>query len=150
MMLDLQIACADAGLPSEAQLQQWAAAAIQNPNGDEELTIRIVERDESHALNQQYRGQDKPTNVLSFPADLPPGIELNLLGDIIICAPVVFAEASEQGKTADAHWAHMVVHGVLHLQGYDHTEEDEAQVMESLEVKILNKLGFGDPYQQQP
>ena len=146
MIADIQIAIGG-DLPEQALLESWAKAALQNPKGDEELTIRVVDNDESQTLNSQYRGKDKPTNVLSFPSDLPEEVGLNLLGDIVICAPVVAAEAEQQNKTPDAHWAHMVVHGVLHLQGYDHIDEHEAQVMETLEIKILAGLGFADPYQ---
>ena len=147
MLLDLQIACEGVELPSEAQFEQWTAAALLPEHSEDELTIRVVDNDESQALNSDYRGKDKPTNVLSFPADLPPGVELNLLGDIVICAPVVVAEAKEQSKPPVAHWAHMVVHGVLHLQGYDHIEDDQAEQMEALEIEILQRLGFTDPYQ---
>jgi probable rRNA maturation factor len=106
----------------------------------------MVENDESQQLNHQYRGKDKPTNVLSFPADLPPHIELPLLGDLIIATGVVTAEAAEQKKPLIAHWAHMVVHGCLHLLGYDHIDDDEAEEMEALETTIMAKLGYPDPY----
>ena len=111
-----------------------------------ELTIRVVDEEESQSLNSQYRGKDNPTNVLSFPFEAPAEIELDLLGDLVICAPVVGKEATEQSKEEIAHWAHMVIHGTLHLQGYDHIEDEEAEAMEALEVKILSALGFPDPY----
>lgn len=146
MNLDLQLACAQA-TPDHAQFLTWAKAALVAPKGDEELTIRIVDSAESQALNKHYRGKDKPTNVLSFPADLPDEVELNLLGDMIICAPVVAAEAEQQDKAVLAHWAHMVVHGTLHLQGYDHIEPGEAETMERLEIDILARQGIANPYE---
>lgn len=145
--LDLQIAVEEtAGLPTEAQLQQWLESAITLFQPQAEVTIRIVENEESQQLNRDYRGKDKPTNVLSFPFEAPPGIEIDLLGDLIICKQVVEAEAKEQDKTPTAHWAHMVVHGSLHLLGYDHIEDEEADEMESIETEIMQKLGFDDPY----
>jgi len=111
-----------------------------------ELAIRIVGLEEGQALNRDYRGKDYPTNVLSFPAELPPGVALPLIGDLAICAPVVAREAAEQGKKPTQHWAHMTVHGVLHLLGYDHLEDAEAERMESLETRILASLGIADPY----
>lgn len=128
------------GIPSATSLRLWAAMALGRRRG--ELTIRIVDADESHALNKQYRGKDKPTNVLSFSYDTP-----GVLGDLVICAPVVAAEAIEQAKAARAHWAHMVVHGVLHLLGHDHVVDAEAEQMEAVERKLLARLGFVDPYQ---
>jgi probable rRNA maturation factor len=144
--LDVQVAIESSELPSEAQLHQWASAALQTPKGASELTVRIVDDSESQELNLRYRNKDKPTNVLSFPADLPEGIDLPLLGDLVICAPVVSKEAHEQSKTLEAHWAHMVVHGTLHLQGYDHQDDQEADEMESLETQILATMGYPDPY----
>jgi probable rRNA maturation factor len=110
------------------------------------VAIRIVDADEGQALNLQYRGRDYATNVLSFPADLPPGVNLPLIGDLVICAPVVAREAAEQGKKPTDHWAHMTVHGTLHLLGYDHMEDAEAEAMEALETRILAGLGIADPY----
>ncbi|GLT14802.1 rRNA maturation RNase YbeY [Vibrio algivorus] len=145
--LDLQIAVEETtGLPTEAQLQQWLESAITLFQPQAEVTIRIVENEESQQLNRDYRGKDKPTNVLSFPFEAPPGIEIDLLGDLIICKQVVEAEAKEQDKPLSAHWAHMVVHGSLHLLGYDHIEDEEAEEMESIETEIMQKLGFDDPY----
>ena len=148
VILDLQLACADeAGLPSEADFQRWLDAAVLPFQEEAEVTIRLVDEAESHELNLTYRGKDRPTNVLSFPFECPPGIELPLLGDLIICRQVVEREAAEQGKTLSAHWAHMVVHGSLHLLGYDHIEEEEADEMEALEKEFMATLGFPDPYQ---
>ena len=145
--LDLQLAVEDEqGLPTEQDIQQWLDKTIPQFQENAELTIRIVDTEESHQLNHEYRGKDKPTNVLSFPFEAPPGIELDLLGDLIICRQVVEKEAEEQNKPLLAHWAHMVVHGSLHLLGYDHIEDDEAEEMESLESEILQDMGFADPY----
>ncbi|MBD1575015.1 MULTISPECIES: rRNA maturation RNase YbeY [Vibrio] len=145
--LDLQIAVEnDELLPPEAQFQEWLDAVIPLFQPQAELTIRIVEAEESQQLNRDYRGKDKPTNVLSFPFEAPPGIEIDLLGDLIICQQVVEAEAKEQNKPLVAHWAHMVIHGSLHLLGYDHIDDHEAEEMETIETEIMQKLGFDDPY----
>ncbi|WP_323971374.1 rRNA maturation RNase YbeY [Aeromonas hydrophila] len=145
--LDLQLASASTdGLPSEAQLQGWLDGTILGFQQEAEVTVRIVDEAESNELNLTYRGKDKPTNVLSFPFEAPPGLELPLLGDLVICRQVVEHEAVEQGKPLMAHWAHMVVHGSLHLLGYDHIEDDEAEEMEALERDIMQELGFADPY----
>lgn len=135
-------------LPSEEQLTLWASAALaQHCNYTEpELTIRLVDNNESHELNFEYRGKDKPTNVLSFPFEVPEHIPLELLGDLIICAPVVQQEAEQQNKTAEQHWAHMVVHGCLHLLGFDHIKDKEAEIMENLERQVMAQLGYPDPY----
>ncbi len=146
MNLDLQIAVADPGLPDPAVFARWANAALEGRSTDAELTIRVVDSAESRSLNSTYRGKDAPTNVLSFNAELPPEVDLPLLGDLVICAPVVAAEAREQGKALDAHWAHLVVHGCLHLVGFDHENEADARTMEGLETVILAKLGYPDPY----
>lgn len=147
IFVDLQIATENIeGLPTEEQIVQWATAAVQ-PEGDEvEMTVRIVDEAESHELNLTYRGKDRPTNVLSFPFECPDEVELPLLGDLVICRQVVEREAAEQEKPLIAHWAHMVVHGSLHLLGYDHIEDDEAEEMESLETQIMQGLDFDDPY----
>ncbi|WP_429043931.1 rRNA maturation RNase YbeY [Aeromonas hydrophila] len=145
--LDMQLASASTdGLPSEAQLQSWLDGTILGFQQEAEVTVRIVDEAESNELNLTYRGKDKPTNVLSFPFEAPPGLELPLLGDLVICRQVVEHEATEQGKPLMAHWAHMVVHGSLHLLGYDHIEDDEAEEMEALERDIMQELGFADPY----
>ena len=147
MIIDLQIACEqETGLPTVEQIEQWATAAVQPQSDEVEMTVRIVDEAESHELNLNYRGKDRPTNVLSFPFECPDEVELPLLGDLVICRQVVEREAQEQDKPAMAHWAHMVVHGSLHLLGYDHIEDDEAEEMESLETQIMTGLGFADPY----
>ena len=148
VILDLQLACAKStGLPQAADFQRWLDAAILPFQEEAEVTIRLVDEAESNELNLTYRGKDKPTNVLSFPFECPPGVELPLLGDLVICRQVVEREASEQGKPLMAHWAHMVVHGSLHLLGYDHIEDGEAEEMEALEVEFMAALGFENPYQ---
>jgi len=147
MIIDLQIACEqESGLPTAEQIEQWATAAVQPQSDEVEMTVRIVDEAESHALNLNYRGKDRPTNVLSFPFECPDEVELPLLGDLVICRQVVEREAQEQDKPVMAHWAHMVVHGSLHLLGYDHIEDDEAEEMESLETQIMIGFGFADPY----
>ncbi len=135
-------------IPSESEVEEWTNAALiaAGKNNDSELSIRIVNKSESQALNFQYRHKDKPTNVLSFPCELPSEIDIPLLGDLAICADLVEEEAREQNKPAIAHWAHLVVHGTLHLCGYDHIEDDEANEMEALEISILNTFGFNNPY----
>lgn len=148
VILDLQNVCASAeGLPTEAQFHRWLTAAVSPFQPVGEVTIRLVDEAESHELNHTWRGKDKPTNVLSFPFEAPPGIEdFPLLGDLIICRQVVEQEALEQHKTLEAHWAHMVIHGSLHLLGYDHIVDEEAEEMEALETEIMLALGYTDPY----
>lgn len=133
-------------LPSEDDFQRWVDAALGEQLDEGEICIRVVSREESQTLNHEYRGKDKPTNVLSFPFEVPEGIPLTLLGDLVICAEVVATEAEQQSKPLMHHWAHMVAHGCLHLIGFDHIKDDEAQVMENLERKILTTLGIPDPY----
>ncbi len=145
-MLEVQYAISEDGLPTQADLQCWANAAMDNKKTGTELVIRIVNETESATLNQQYRNKPGATNVLSFPFQAPPPVESNLLGDLVICASVVSKQAAEQKKTERAHWAHMVVHGILHLLGYDHIQSAEAAEMEHMEIEILAQLGFSDPY----
>ncbi|MGQ0586310.1 MAG: rRNA maturation RNase YbeY [Gammaproteobacteria bacterium] len=133
------------GAPSPAQLRKWVAAALGRQRG--EVTVRIVGPAESRRLNRRYRKKDQPTNVLSFPYDDPAPGRQRVLGDVVICAAVVNREAREQGKRPAAHWAHMVVHGALHLLGFDHIEPADARVMEGRERAILARLSFPDPYQ---
>lgn len=145
LTVDFQDVFEGPGLPDEILIQSWAQAAWLGEENSE-VTIRIVGIAESQTLNSEYRGKDKPTNVLSFPFEAPAGITVPLAGDLVICAPVVEKEASEQHKEALAHWAHMVVHGMLHLQGYDHIQDSDAEVMEALEIRLLARLGFSNPY----
>lgn len=174
LYLDLQNMVSSDSIPSQERIELWLQKALiiekmQNEETEHEpsysseneceLTIRIVDKDEIQSLNRTYRHQDKPTNVLSFPyeafsfenlegVEMPSEmIQTSLLGDLIICHDIVVEEATLQNKSIEAHWAHMVVHGVLHLKGYDHIDDAEAEIMESLEVKILNQLSFSDPYQ---
>lgn len=163
MHIDVQIACTDSAVPDAAQLTGWAIEAMQAAQArlatgpgsitianDAELTIRVVDETESQALNNEYRGKDKPTNVLSFPFEWPEGLPADaltpMLGDLAICAAVVQHEAQQQHKSADAHWAHMIIHGVLHLLGYDHIEDADAETMETLEIELLAGLGYANPY----
>ena len=145
LTVDIQNVTDEPGTPGDQVLYQWANAGWQQSH-DSEVTIRIVDTDESADLNNRYRGKKGPTNVLSFPFEAPAGITLPLAGDLVICAPVVKREAEQQNKSLDAHWAHMVVHGMLHLQGFDHIDDTDAEVMEALEIKLLNQLGFCNPY----
>jgi len=149
--LDLQIVCEAQANPEPAHVDRWIREALAERDFDQAVVVvRIVDEAESEELNHAYRHKDSPTNVLSFPFEPPPGIpadELDgYLGDLVICAPVVAREAAEQGKTTDAHWAHLVIHGVLHLLGYDHQNDAEAAEMEGREREILARLGFPDPY----
>lgn len=136
------------GVPAPASFRRWVEAALKGARRRKatEVAIRIVDAEEGQALNLQYRGRDYATNVLSFEADLPPGIDLPLIGDLVICAPVVAREAAEQGKKPNDHWAHLTIHGTLHLLGFDHIEDAEADEMEALETRILAGLGIADPY----
>lgn len=138
-----------AGLPASASFRRWVIAALTEAGHRDpaELSIRLVEADEGRALNRQYRGRDYATNVLSFPAELPPGVPLPLLGDIVLCAPVIAREACEQGKPARDHFAHLTIHGVLHLLGHDHEEAAAATAMEVLEIRALATLGIDNPYE---
>lgn len=141
-----------AGVPDDADFLRWAEAALAGADVEleldapYELTIRIVSADESQQLNRDYRGKDYATNVLSFPFEAPPDVDVAILGDLAICAEVVTKEAEEQHKNVMAHWAHMVIHGTLHLLGYDHIEDDEAEQMEALEIELLAGFGIADPY----
>ncbi len=148
LTLSVGYAASRKGVPTSTSFRQWVEAALRGAKRRKatELSIRIVDAKEGRTLNRDYRGKDYATNVLSFPVELPPGITLPLIGDLVICAPVVTKEAAEQGKLARDHWAHMTVHGVLHLLGYDHIEDAEAEAMEALETRVLAGLGIDDPY----
>ncbi len=150
--IDIQHASDSQQLPSDDNIERWVMAALELTNStDAELSVRLVNTEESQSLNKDWRGKDKPTNVLSFPAErpigLPEDIPFTLLGDIVVCSAVVEEEAQHQGKSLDAHWAHMLIHGTLHLKGFDHIEEADASVMEALEIRILGSLNYADPYQ---
>lgn len=148
LTVDIQTASLEP-VPAGADLRRWITTALAGRTTQQqvEISVRLVDTEEMAQLNTGYRGKEGPTNVLSFPADLPPELGLPLLGDIVICAPVVAAEAAQQGKSATAHWAHMTVHGTLHLLGYDHIEEEDAQIMEALESAILRQLDYSCPYE---
>lgn len=150
--LDVAVAYATErrGVPAAASFRKWVAAALEGRIREADLAIRVVGEDEGRALNRHYRGRDYATNVLSFPAELPEGlpegVTMPLLGDLVICAPVVAREAAEQGKKPADHWAHLTVHGALHLLGWDHEDEADAEAMETLERQVLAGLGVPDPY----
>ncbi len=153
--VELQWGIAEQKLPTIEQCKSWVLASLVGKQKQIpiELTIRVVDEVESRTLNRDYRGKDQPTNVLSFPFENPLGLDLvnidnnlSYLGDLAICASVVKRETKEQHKTEISYWAHMIVHGTLHLQGFDHIEEVEAEQMEALEVEILQKLGYKNPY----
>ena len=144
--VDVQFAVSAEGVPSEAILREWALQVLPADKKDAEVTIRVVDEAEITALNREYRGKDGATNVLSFPYETMPAIETALLGDVVICAPVVAMESVAQQKPLEAHWAHMVVHGLLHLLGYDHQKDSEARDMEDHEAQLLARLGYANPY----
>ncbi len=144
--MDVQYAVATAGLPTPDDFRNWSIAALEERRPRAQLTVRIVDREEGAELSRRYRHREGATNVLAFPFEPPPGVPAELLGDIVICAPVVEEQAREQNKELRAHWAHMVVHGILHLLGYDHRDEEEAAEMEKIERTLLERLGCPDPY----
>jgi probable rRNA maturation factor len=150
--IEIQTAVTSPGQPSQQQIQCWIDAALEGLQQDSEIVVRIVDEHESASLNEQYRHKQGPTNILSFPFETPEGfphIALDLLGDLVICAPIVTREALEQNKKLEHHWAHLIIHGVLHLLGYDHTNDEEAELMESKEIAILKLLKINDPYQNE-
>lgn len=148
LILQIQNNVASDDVPSERQFTDWAQAALTGDAGSErEITIRIVDEHECAQLNQTYRHKEGSTNVLSFTHEDPPGVKTDILGDLVICAPVIKREAIEQNKKLSAHWAHMVVHGIMHLRGYDHEQKQQAEEMEAFETKILTGLGFDKPYE---
>jgi probable rRNA maturation factor len=147
LRLSVQYAVKPDEAPTRAQFRRWVKAALRQ---DAEIALRIVDEEEGRALNRDYRGKDYATNVLTFVYDDDfPGAESPLAGDIVLCAPVVAREAAQQEKSVEAHYAHLTVHGVLHLQGYDHESDEEARQMEALEIQIVTKLGYPDPYQEE-
>lgn len=147
--VELQNACHPASdIPSNKHFQKWVQAALHNKVTSAEVCIRIVDATESAALNLQYRNKKGATNVLAFPCDLPKDIVLDPLplGDIVICAPLVIEEATQQHKETIAHWAHLTIHGSLHLLGFDHITETDAVIMENIEITVMQQLGFNNPY----
>jgi len=151
MGIEVQHAVALDGVPSDADLVRFAEAALPDGDSGVEICLRVVDEAESRALNREWRGKDAPTNVLSFPSSRPPGlpeaVELpSLAGDVVLCAPVIAREAQGQGKRPADHWAHLVIHGILHLRGFDHMQEEEAERMEAVERELLAALDIADPY----
>jgi len=148
--VEIQTIFESAGQPDEQHIQLWIDTALEGIEDDTEIVVRIVDEQESAELNQQYRHKQGATNILSFPVEIPEGIDLdlNLLGDLVICAPVLEQEAQQQGKPLAHHWAHIIIHGVLHLLGYDHLDDTEADEMESKEIALLQTLNIPNPYQQ--
>jgi probable rRNA maturation factor len=147
--VEIQTIFESAGQPSEAEIQLWVDTALEETERDTEIVVRIVDESESAELNEQYRHKQGATNILSFPVEIPEGIDLNLLGDLVICAPVLEQEALQQNKILTHHWAHIIIHGALHLLGYDHLEDQQAEEMESKEIALLQKLNIPNPYQQE-
>ena len=147
-LLDIQIISQSKLLPDQEQFQYWVDAVLKDPSQDAEVVIRIVDETEMIQFNEQYRGKKGSTNILSFPFEVPEGIDSCLLGDMLVCAPVVEKEAQQQHKQLDHHWAHIVVHGVLHLLGYDHVDDQDAEEMEALEIKILKTINIKNPYEE--
>lgn len=146
-IVDVQIASTDEDIPSEECFRRWVTAALPEQKRDIEVTVRVVSQQESQSLNRQYRHKDSPTNVLSFPGESPIELGTPFLGDLVICAAIVVQEARALEISTEAHWAHMVVHGVLHLLGYDHIEDAEAEQMETLENEIMVGLDYAAPYE---
>ena len=145
--VDVQYAVKADGVPSVSDIETWIGAVVRGRRENVQLTVRIVDEEEGTELNERWRQARGPTNVLSFPSEGLEAITPDLLGDVVICAPVVESEAREQGKSLTAHWTHMVIHGTLHLLGFDHVDEDHAREMELLEAQILKELGYSDPYE---
>lgn len=148
-LLELQIASDSKHIPDVALMQHWIDTTLATLTSPLEVVLRVVDVDEMSELNQTYRHKNGPTNILSFPFEAPAGIELNILGDLVACAPVVEAEAREQGKLLQHHWAHIIVHGIFHLLGYDHIDDADAEEMEALEIKVLQQLHINNPYEEQ-
>lgn len=146
--VNLQLAVEAVNIPKKNDFKKWIAKVLQFLDyANAEISVRIVDTTESAWLNKTYRQKNRPTNVLSFPFEMPNGVKTDYLGDLAICASVVEQEATDQNKTLAAHWAHLVIHGTLHLLGYDHQSESDAEEMEGIEINILNELGFSNPYE---
>lgn len=146
--MELQINSQQKDLPQAKDFERWISNALQDFKTHAEVLVRIVDEEESAQLNSEYRGKNGATNVLSFPFEAPPQVEMNLLGDVVICAPIIEREALQQGKTVESHWAHMAVHSSLHLLGFDHQTDEQASEMELLEKDILARMGYADPYKE--
>ncbi|MET1254521.1 rRNA maturation RNase YbeY [Aliikangiella maris] len=151
MIIDVEIqnTLQSTQIPARNLIENWIKTALTMAEYSQpqvELTVRVVNKQESQSLNFQYRNKNNPTNILSFPFEAPPQIPCNLLGDLVICLDVVMAEAEEQKKLPENHWAHLIIHGTLHLLGYDHIDSEEAEVMEAIEIAALKSLGIANPY----
>jgi len=146
-LLCLQFSTEVTSLPSEKEFESWIMPVLSHEKAQGEITLRFVDEAESQHLNFEFRKKNKPTNVLSFPCQLPKELPFSILGDLVFCAPLVIKEAQEQGKSLTAHWAHLSIHGVLHLLGYDHVDPLEAESMETLEIEFMKQLGFPNPYE---
>ena len=147
LIINIQRVVNSTHLPTDKAFNQWVNAAQINAEQNAEITLRIVSTEEIQSLNNNYRNKDVATNVLSFASEVPVGPDVQLLADIVICADIVAQEAHEFGKALEDRWAHMVVHGCLHVQGFDHLESDERELMENKEIEVLKALGFSNPYQ---
>lgn len=146
--IDIEVNSQHPLIPSQEKCETWITAVLQHQKlNNAEVSLYVVDEDEGRQINHDYRGKDYATNVLSFPADIPEEVGVPLLGDLVICAPVIEREAKDQNKDINAHWAHMLVHGSLHLLGYDHIEDRDAELMEELETHLLQQLGFPPPYE---
>ncbi|MBL1142633.1 MAG: rRNA maturation RNase YbeY [Proteobacteria bacterium] len=145
--MDIQNVSGIDTLPADESIIKWAQQALEDQHKNAEITLRVVNIDEGKTLNNAWRKKDYATNVLSFPVGETIAQAPDLLGDIVICAPIVEEEAKKQKKTIEAHWAHLIIHGILHLQGYDHESDEEAAIMESKEIQILNRIGYANPYE---
>lgn len=147
--MEIQVATEFRDYPSAQLFQQWLDSVLTDQSQNSEVVIRLVDEAESAELNQQYRHKVGATNILSFPFEAPEGVEMDLLGDLVICTPLIAEEARQQDKLLEHHWAHITIHGILHLLGYDHIQDHEAEEMEALEIKILHKLNIANPYQEE-
>jgi len=146
--LEFQIVSESQQIPAQEKFKKWIDAILRDEAENSEVVIRIVDEQEMIQFNSQYRGKNNSTNILSFPFDPPEGVDSDLLGDLLVCAPVVEKEAKQQDKLLEHHWAHMIIHGVLHLIGYDHINDADAEEMEALEIKILRSIKIDDPYEE--
>lgn len=144
--ISVQRACEHPGVPEDEQFKHWVSLALGPERAGAAVCIRLVDEDEGRTLNLKWRERDQATNVLSFPAELPEGAGIDFIGDLVLCVPVIEREAQEQGKPLFDHWAHLVIHGVLHLRGFDHISEQQAKQMEAREIELLAGLGIPDPY----
>ncbi len=146
--VEIQLASKSKFIPDQQQFQNWVDAVLTDESQHSEIVIRVIDEDEMIEYNEQYRHKSGPTNILSFPFEAPDSVESDLLGDLLVCAPVIETESKQQKKTLENHWAHIIVHGVLHLIGYDHINDMDAEEMEALEVMILKTITINNPYEE--